>query len=236
MNRIWERERENKITFFFRCCSRSKSNRLMPQSTFDALPLFFIRIQCASSVFLLFEAKIKMSRVLAVARQCEFFSPHFLCCSASVKNLILQHVWLGRCHCSSFCFILQFSCCCYFWWWFFVAVAIAAAAVTASAAAALVVIVIFGSVFSVPLPGFCALSICWKWKKTISWVESNTQSDFDIDEFDVICHSNPKRIGEKKKKNESNVYAYTAHRNTHSHPLQSLASHILDVTLTNKNS
>ena len=68
-----QRGREKIKLQFFRCCNKNKSNRLMPQSTFDALPLFFIRIQCASSVFLLFEAKIKMSRVLAVARQCEFF-------------------------------------------------------------------------------------------------------------------------------------------------------------------
>ena len=137
----------------------------MPQSTFDTLPLFFIRIQCASSVFLLFEAKIKMSRVLAVARQCEFFFlPIFYSMLFSFSEkldftarlawaLSLQFLLL---HITIFVLLLFLMMI-----FFLVAVAIAsaAAAVTASAAA-LVVIVIFGSVFSVPLPGFCALSIC----------------------------------------------------------------------------
>lgn len=230
--------------------------------------------------------KIKMNSVLVYAMgksNCFFlFFACFYGCSKSMKNLIAQNVLSLLCHCSSFAWYYSFLpllflmmifcwCCCHrrrrccHW-------------LTIQP----LLLLLFGWLLLLLLlfrvwcfhrqrldfvwASVCSLRCCCcccKWKKTISWVESNTQSDFDIDEFDVICHWNPKRIGitlahthiqkaaatttttsnislEWKK---AMVYAYTYNaiypmHNTRTHRIftqkLTLASHILDVTLTNK--
>lgn len=103
-------------------------------------------------------------------------------------------------------------CCCYFLWLFFFSLyawyatpaSASTPAVGISCCISFVILFWFGA-FEFRICYriwmlYSVFSIAAKWKKTISWVESNTQSDFDIDEFDVICHSNPKRIRERKRK------------------------------------